>query len=539
MSKQFIFMAVIFFALIFSASITFAANVGQGKKILYIPIDNRPCNLKQTAEVAEKLGYEIITPPENFLGTGATPEKLGNPDELWNWLENNAAGVDAAVISTDAMIYGSLVGSRLHDLSAEKIMERAKKFEDFNKKFPYIPIYAFGTIMRTPTAAGSSFEPEYYQTYGAMIWNYTRLKDKSEVEKLSRSEQKNFAKFESEIPAEFLSDWLGRRQKNYDANEYFINLASEGIFQYFLLGCDDNAPFSQTHLESRHLTEHAKNLNLGKTVCLVTSGADELGILMISRAVNKNLNQIPFVAVSYNEGKGKNTIPTYCNEIIGQSVSDAIIAAGGLEIPAPERADLVLAVNTNFNGKTFEASSSKNKIKPRRETKTFMKLLNNFLEKNYPVGIVDIATANGSDNALMNQLKEKNLQFKISAYGGWNTATNSSGFFIGAGVLTKFMNDYEKNSLLLTRYFDDWIYQANIRTQLTNGLIWTVPGEGNYSNLNEKREGLEKLTAELAEKFAAENILLPQKTSLKNIRAKFPWDRCFEADISFDFDSTR
>lgn len=539
MSRQIIFMAVIFFALIFSASVTFAANVGQGKKILYIPIDNRPCNLRQTVEVIEKLGYEVITPPENFLGTGATPEKFGKPEELWTWLENNAAGADAAVISTDAMIYGSLVGSRLHDLSAEKIMERAKKFSDFNKKFPYIPVYALGTIMRTPTAAGSSYEPEYYKTYVTAIWNYTRLKDKSETEKLSRREKKDFAKFENEIPAEVMRDWFSRRERNYNANKFFIDLTSEGVFQYFLLGCDDNAPFSQTHLESRHLTEHAKNLNLGKTVCMVTSGADELGILMLSRAVNKNLNEIPFVAVDYNEGKGKNTIPSYANEPIGKSVSDAIIAAGGLEIPAAERADLVLAVNTNFNGKTFEANSSKNTIKPRRETKTFMNLLKNLVNKNYPVGVADIATANGADNALMNQLKKENLQFKITAYGGWNTATNSSGFLIGAGVLSKFMNDYEKNSLLLTRYFDDWAYQANIRTQLANGLIWTVPGEGSYSKLDEKREGMEKLTAELAEKFAAENFILPEKTSLKNIRANFLWNRCFESDISFQFDSTR
>ena len=531
-----LFLLAIFAAGFISISTAFAAEVGQGKKILYIPIDNRPCNLRQTAEVAEKLGYEVVTPPEEILGRGATPDLFGKPDELWNWLENNAADVDAAVISTDAMIYGSLVGSRLHDFSAEKITERAKKFEDFRKKFPYIPIYAFGTIMRTPTAAGSSYEPEYYKQYGTTIWNYTRLKDKAETEKLSRREKKDFAKFESEIPAEVMKDWFQRRALNYDANEYFINLTSAGTFQYFLLGCDDNAPFSQTHLESRHLTEHAKNLNLGKTVCLVTSGADELGMLMMSRAINKNLDEIPFVATIYSAGKGKNTIPSYCNEPIGKSVSDAIVAAGGLEIPAPERADLVIAVNTNFDGKTFEASSSKNKIKLRRDTKNFMQIVKNSLQKNYPLGIADISFANGADNALMNQLKLNNLQFKLLAYGGWNTATNSSGFLVGAGVLSKFMSDYEKNSLLLTRYFDDWIYQANIRTQLANGLIWTVPGEGNYSKLDGRRAGLEKLTAELAEKFAAENFILPEDLHLKNIRANFIWNRCFESDISFSAD---
>lgn len=534
MNKPIIFL-MIFCVIFFSASMSFAAEVGQGKKILYIPIDNRPCNLRQVVEVAEKLGYEIVTPPEEFLGTGATAEKLGDPEKLWQWLNDNAAGSTAAVISTDAMLYGSLVGSRQHGLTSEKILERAKNFEAFQKKFPYLPIYAFGTIMRTPTLAGSSAEPEYYKKYGDMIWNYTRLKDKSEVEKLSRREKKDFEKFENEIPSEVIGDWLSRREKNYKANEFFIDLTNAGAFQYFLLGCDDNAPYSQTHMEMRHLSEHAKSLGLGKTVCLITSGADELGMLMVSRAINKDLDEIPFVATGYNEGTGRKTIPSYSNNQIGNDVSDAIIAAGGFEIPAPERADFIVAVNTNYDGKTFAANSSKNKIKPRRGIKPFMNLLKNFLEKNYSVGVADIAASNGADNALMNQLKKENLQFKLHAYSGWNTATNSSGFLIGAGVLARFLNEHEKNSLLLTRYLDDWVYQSNIRTQIGNGLIYTVPGEGNYSKLDGKRDGLETLTSKLVKKFADENIFLPAGTSLKNVRAKFTWNRCFESDITFDY----
>ena len=508
--------------IIFSMNVTFAA-----KKIIYIPIDNRPCNLKQVVEVGEKLDYEIVTPPEELLGRDS--ERLGEPDKLWRWLDENSFGATAAVISTDAMFYGSLVGSRMHDLSAREIMDRAENFEDYHKNFPYLPIYIFGTIMRTPTVAGSSTEPDYYKTYGDKIYNYTRLKDKFEMEKLSRSEMKNLSQLKNDIPEEFLNDWLSRRAKNYNANEYLIDLTRKGYFQYFLIGCDDNAPYSQTHLESRHLSEYGQDL--GKTIFQVMSGADELGMLMISRAINTDLDEIPFVAVGYNEGVGKNTIPSYCNEKIGTDISKAIVAARCLEIPAPERADLVLAVNTNHNGKTFAASSPKNKIKPRSDTRTFMKILNGYLEKDYPVGVVDISTANGSDNALMNQLQKNNLQFKIRAYGGWNTATNASGFLIGAGVLTKYMNQHDKNKLLLTRYFDDWLYQANIRTQLANGLIWTVPGEGNYSKLGTRRAGLEKLTAELAKNFAIENI----NADVRNITAEFTWNRCFECDFSFDY----
>ena len=131
MLKQIIF-AVMFCWIIFSATQAQAAN---GKTILYIPIDNRPCNLKQTVEVAEKTGYKILTPPTELLGTGSLESQFGKPLELWTWLNDNAAGVQAAVISTDAMLYGSLVGSRQHNLTAEEVFNRAEKFQQFKKNF--------------------------------------------------------------------------------------------------------------------------------------------------------------------------------------------------------------------------------------------------------------------------------------------------------------------------------------------------------------------------------------------------------------------
>ena len=88
----------------------------------------------------------------------------------------------------------------------------------------------------------------------------------------------------------------------------------------------------------------------------------------------------------------------------------------------------------------------------------------------------------------------------------------------------------------MTRYFDEWAYQANIRTQINNGLIWTIPGEGNVWALGTRQAGLEKLTTDLATEFAAKNFRLPRGYSLKNIQANFKWSRTFEADITFELD---
>ena len=524
---------IIFFTLaVFIVSlvaVTFAAPIGQGKKILYIPIDNRPISLRQTIDVAEKLGYEVVVPPDEILGSRASK---GDPDKLWNWLNENAAGVNAAVISTDAMLYGSLVGSRQHNLTSEQILTRANNFADFKQKFPNIPIYAFGTIMRTPRMGDPSAEdPDYYNTYGTQIFRYTALRDKIETDGLNKRETKEFAGLEGSIPANHLSDWFNRRKKNYDALKYFVDLTRNYTFEYLLLGCDDSAEYSQTHLEGRHLTDYAKDL--GKARCQVMSGADELGVLMLSRAINRDIGEIPLVAVRYNKGTGPQTFPRYGNETISESVDGAILAAGGFRITPANRADFVVAVNTNYDGKTLEANLPGNFTTPRRGTKPFMQILKDLTDKNYPVGVVDVAYANGADNALMEQLRANNLLFKIRAYGGWNTASNSSGFLIGTGVLTRWMNNRDVDDLLLTRYFDDWVYQANVRREVTN-LLPKMLGEGSKGALDEKEARVDALTSEMAMKFVKENIVLPPGYLLRNVLYTHPWNRMYEADISFD-----
>ena len=420
----------------------------------------------------------------------------------------------------------------------EIILSRAKNFEKLHGNNPNLPIYAFGTIMRSLSYNWTNIDPnnvtesEQYRIYGDKIFQYTKLKDKEEIAGLSKSQKAEMLRLESEVPADARKSWFERRAKNFDANKNCVDFTRKGIFQYLLLGCDDNAIFSQTNLESRHLKEYGADL--GREKFQVMAGADELGMLMVSRAINNDLHYVPFVAVGYNAGKGADTVPFFSNEKIGDSLESAIISVGGLRVPNPQNADLVLAIHTNPDGKTFEASDKKNKIKPHTGIGSYMKLLKGYLKNNYPVGVVDISTVNGSDNALMQRLKEENLQFKIRSYGGWNTATNTAGFLIGAGVLTPRMTEKDIYSLLMTRYLDDWAYQANIRTQINNGLIWTIPGDGSAWNLGTRQQGLEKFTSDWITEFAAKNIRLPQGYSLKNIQARFPWSRTFESEITFD-----
>ena len=496
-------------------------------QIIYIPHDNRPISDKQTAEVAEKLGYKIIVPPTELLGNRTD---LGNPEKLWEWLEENTdkKETDAAVISSDALLYGSLVGSRKHNYSEKTVLERADRFKDYHKENPKVKLYVFGSIMRTPKSAEASGheEPEYYRRYGSDIFRYTLLKDKAEVEGLTKREQKESAFLEKLIPEKDLQDWLDRRAKNYNASTELIRLTRANTFNYMVLGRDDNAPYSATHMESRHLAASGSDLDKSKFQAM--AGIDEMGMLLLTRAVNEMKNEVPFVFVRYNWGRGEYTVPAYSDERISASIKSATEAAGGMLVKNPKDADLVLTVNTNPNGKTYEGAARANDGEEREGTNYFVDIVKDYLDKGYPVAIADVSYANGADNALMEKLRQNNLLFKLRAYAGWNTPTNSTGFVIGAGLLAKYMTAADREDLLLTRYLDDWAYQANVRNIMARQLTW-LRGEGVYGSLDDKREAVEKRSSMLMARFLKANF--PKMKTLEDVELKYPWNRLFEADV--------
>ncbi|MCR5758672.1 MAG: DUF4127 family protein [Selenomonas sp.] len=503
----------------------------QDRKIIFIPIDNRPITCKETRAVAEKLGYDVIVPPEDLLGTR---EHYGNPDGLWNWLQENAPGARAAVVSTDAMLYGGLVASRNHELSQETISTRVERFRNFHEEHPRLPLYAFGTILRTLLTAnhsGSGMEPAIYQQNALKIRDFSMLRDKTEMGQATKKEQRQLAKLEQEIAPAVMEDWTHRHNLNYTANKALMDLTAQDQLAFLFLGGDDGAFYSQTHYETRHLQEYGKKLP--QTKFQISSGADELGMVMLCRAILDDKRDIPFVYTAYNIGKGRDTIPSYCNEKIGDDLDHTIIAAGGIQIPAPERAELVMTINTNPDGRTGDATSPANTITPRKGTMPFVRMVKDFIDKGYPVAVADIAYGNGADKALMDQLHKADLQFKLQAYGGWNTATNTTGFLLGTGLLSKWMDKKSTEELMLTRYLDEWGYQANVRQRL-GGAVWSQPGYNRTTgNLDGARDFAAQQGTEWLKEFAQENITLPAGLSLDHLYITHPWNRMFECAIFF------
>lgn len=527
----------IFFVLtlIFFKTSTVNAEI---QKILFIPVDDRPVSFKQAAEIVDAAGYEVITPPKNYLiryDNGESSEKL------WAWIDENISSVDAAVISSDALIYGGLIPSRKHEISAENLSERVNRFKILREKNPNLKIYVLCSLMRTPYEGtkGSVEEPDYYADYGANIFSFTSLADKYETSGLTSGESGAMNRLREIIPKEFLNDWLARRKKNLDVTKKIIDLTDEGIISYLIIGLDDHITFSQTRRESRELISYTQKKNLTKNNFQMLAGMDEFGLALLTRAVNDLRGDIPKIFVRYNKGKGADTVPAYASEVVSDLIADELQIVGGKIVDNPKLADLVFLVNTDPEGQTYHSHNSSPYTRsnfdynsPRDGTKYFVDMVESYVNEGYRVGVADITFGNGADNPMMNLLKERGLLFKLQSYAGWNTATNSIGFALSTGILARHMSTEAKDKILAVRYLDDWAYQANVRTTVGDWIYYNMPnGEAFYSNFGEKNLEIEKRITNLMREFAAKN--LPPYDFLKNFTVSNIWNRMFEIDIEF------
>ena len=501
--------------LLWCQPVVWAGTVG------YIPMDNRPVNLAYVADTARAAGVQVQEPAEHLL---ASREQPGQPEKLWDWVFAQAPQLDALVLSTDSLVYGGLVPSRTHFLSESLLQERLERFRELKRRYPAVRLYGFGTIMRTPKMSAGATEPPYYEKLGPKIFRITYLEDKQEITALTAAETAELSRLLAEVPAENLADWRTRRAKNYRVNEALQTMAREGVFEYFLLGRDDSSPLSASHQEARRLDRSGTGIPASRYQSI--PGADNLGMSMVVNAINDLEYRIPFVKVFYAPGAGDATVASYEDHPLQDSIPQHVAAAGGIKLDAAQQPDLVLAVNTPENGVTREANAPGNTAVPGLAVKAFVARTEAELDAGRWVAVGDVAFANGADNSLMARMQERGLLMRLAAYSGWNTAGNTLGYAVGQGMLAPFTPAKKRLELLAVRYLDDWAYQANIRGELYNEIVYPAGNDGQY--LGKLLPRLRRAAAEKTRRFAGEHL---QGMANQGLRVDFPWNRMFEIEV--------
>lgn len=487
---------------------------------IFIPLDDRPVCYSYPVKVMEAAGYKILTPPEKFLATRTTP---ADTEKLWKWLESRAEKVDAAVISTDALIYGGLVASRTHMLPMAALEAKVNRLKDLQMDKD-IRFYGFSTLMRTPRESYGNVEPAYYSNVGPAIYRYSQLSDKSDLHAESLLEDFEVGAFERNLAKAHLKDWLDRRNKNMEVNRQLAMLARMGRFDYFSIGKDDNAPLSHTHMEARKIS--FSNADVSDESFQILPGVDQLGLLLLTRAANELSGTVPKVYQMYVEGVGPKTVPQYSDLPLGTSVPEQIIAAGGKIVYQPEGADVVLAINTPANGTMYDSTSLSNQYFASPANKRYIANLGKMLERGVNISLADVAFSNGGDNGFMNEMSLRGYTDKLSAYNGWNTADNTIGFAIAQGMLAPKIEKEKQLMLMRERVLDDWYYQSNARRLITDELEKAKKTELKYT-LNDMMPKVRKQAFDIMNRLAA-NYDITAETKFDVV---FPWNRLFEVDI--------
>ncbi|WP_303146743.1 DUF4127 family protein [uncultured Megasphaera sp.] len=497
-----------------------ASPAALAKTILYVPQDDRPVDYEYTVSTAEAAGYQVLTPPAQYL---SGMNFHGSPDKLMAWVDANAGKADAMVLSIDSLAYGGLVDSRKHNLPMETLTARLEKVEALHKSHKNVPIYVFSTVMRSPWAGGKGVEPDYYLTMGSDIYQLASLQAKMDEEGLNPQERNDWFAIMRRVPMEYLQDWYNRRRKNMSINYRLIDDARKGVFTYYSLGHDDNSVSTQSSLESKYL--EMAGTGIPKTAFGSFPGADQLGLLLITRASNDFNNYHPKITVIYPLGGGEKTVPRYDGQAIGKTIASHVEAIGGTMVDN-ERPDLLLAVNTPLTTSTTESANFENFPIMLQSTRDFLTQIEKAVNLDIPVSIVDMAFSNGSDNTLVYGLYQDKMMYRLAAYNGWNTASNSVGYGIAQGVLSKYMTADAHRDMLTTQYLDNWAYQANVRDyiyrmqqKLEAGVVTQY-----YPTLNEE---LQSRTKEQLQRYASTYLGIDPKT----VDVALPWQRLFEVYV--------
>lgn len=494
------------------------------KKIVFLPLDERPCNYNYP-QMMPSADYNVVLPPKSILGD---KKRAGDASAIREWLFKEVADCDACVVSMDMLVYGGIVPSRLHNESEQTLIARADAVKELRKINKKMKLYLFQLIMRCPSYSLSDEEPDYYDECGAEIFLYGRYSHLEKLNKLTEADKKDYERVKAFIKSEYLEDYVSRRNKNVAVLMHDLQFIKDGVCDYFIVPQDDAAEYGFTAMNQIEVRKYLKDNVLHLKTAMYPS-ADDTGLTLLARAVNE-LNAIsPKIYVEYASTKAETVVPWFEARILNETVKYHVIASGCTRVYSLSEADILLAVNMGsgmyheWQGEYTVAYDIE------RNLAEFTDYIGYALSLGKTVTVGDVATCNGADKELIDILYDKDLLLKIHGYAGWNTSSNTLGTAVCEAVLYFIGKDENgKNDFLLHRYYEDLGYMGYARDYVRRNLL---------PMLNITDNGADGKTGEVA-RVAGEKIDEFMKNNygklsdkVKSVYVEMPWRRTFEADV--------
>lgn len=417
------------------------------------------------------------------------------------------------------LAYGGLVASRTPATTLGAALYNLRALPEFHKLRPDVPIYAFGTVMRLAPTATTATEP-----YLEALTHYAQL---AGAQSPSAAQRAALAISRGNIPDRVFWDYIGSRARDLDVDEALITMASAGDFTALALTQDDaGSPDGVQAPEEARLRALVDRLGLRSRV-LLNPGTDEMGMVMVVRAIEDAAGWAPAVKLTYPSATAAQTSDRLEYLPIGETVANL---ASFLKMPVRDDADFELATiapDADPAVSAFDAT-----IEAR-------------LRAGAPTAIADLSFLNDDDltqRRMAESLGEAGLGAKPLAFSSWNTTANTVGTALAEAAATlvgrRFatLDEGAAATFLYERYVDDYGYRLLVRPQLQaqlrgGGFDTYVLGDAAATGESRARSMLWPVAISIFDEYFKPEGWRDRGTSIY-----LPWQRTFEVRVDAQLD---
>lgn len=492
-------------------------------KVVYLPLDERPCNYHFAGKIARGSEVEVIKPVPEALGDKKIPADF---DAIKGFLLSNAEGADAYVISLDMLLYGGIVPSRLHKLSENELGARLDVISEIKRRNSDVKIYAFALIMRCPKYSSSDEEPDYYEYCGREIFLTGQAKHKRELGIITDSEAEELISGYASVIGDKLSDFEQRRAINRNMLVRAVRML-HGAIDYLIIPQDDSAEFGYTSMDREAIKAELAAQGLDDVA--MYPGADEVGMTLLSRAACEHFGKTPRVYCEFAHRDAPSITPLYEDRPLKDTLPYQLGCAGCVRVYTREDADIILYLNYPSR-EPVEVWQEDSAGYAERELDAFVDGIARDVREGRVTAIADGAYCNGGDAELLRMLALKTDLSGVSAYAGWNTSSNTLGTVICQAVFVFLFGDNEYQRLFFAeRIYEDVGYCGFVRAHVTNNILPDMGyGYFNAGGSDGEVAGIVKRELERFVEASFPELSLEYEIS----ECRMPWRRMFEVDLS-------
>jgi hypothetical protein len=542
-------------------------------RVIYVPLDSRPCNVQHVQMLARMVDYEFLMPPTELLGHYTTP---GRVEEITEWLFREATdGIDCVILSLDMLAYGGLVSSRSRDVRTALALERLDALTELRQILPDAAIYAHNTIMRLSITASSDEAAINWE----LLRQYSELKGRLEALG-EEQDRRQLEELEKQIPISVLGTYEACRERNHQVNRRAVEETANGNIDFLLLAQEDAAKYGPHVGEQAQLRRLIQRHGLGKRV-QIHPGADELGQTLFARFVHTHMEKVPTAYVMYANAADADNIATFEDRPFSETLAGQMETIGVEVSEDPATADFVFAINPPVQGRRADYDQGEAGEARKAQAEAFFETIATRMGDRQ-VAICDVAFPNGAEDCFAKAMLARQFPPRqMLAFAAWNTAANSVGSALahaclrlialqdkGAFDLANILIDLTPMrylqlldtlidserahiNLLFYHIADDWLYQTRVRPQVTEHVVNML--RASVFNLADSEPRVQNMVSDLLVRAIAdlwathflgkESVRIgPHEATtslalaeLEETRITLPWGRLFEVDLQFTF----